>query len=93
MVEGLQQIDSNRVKKADKEVQEENKKKRIKRRIGKKSKNEEDDYCPAGRDSRQQWAEPQSPLFLWRPIKQCRWRRPLIFSTSYFQHYMDTSCN
>ncbi|KAG8292029.1 hypothetical protein J6590_108603 [Homalodisca vitripennis] len=48
MVEGLQQIDSNRVKKADKEVQEENKKKRIKRRIGKKSKNEEDDYCPGG---------------------------------------------
>lgn len=48
MVEGLTDLDKNRIKKADKEVQQENKKKRIKIRLMRKSTNEEADYCPGG---------------------------------------------
>lgn len=48
-IEGLLDIDRNRIRKADKEVQEENKKKRVRRRLQGKRKNEDsEDYCPGG---------------------------------------------
>ena len=50
MVEGLTEIDKNRIKKANKEVEEENKKKRIRRRLLKRKREDIDsaDYCPGG---------------------------------------------
>lgn len=51
-VEGLKTIDRVRILKADKEVNEQNKKKRIRRRLLKRTRDEEDateqDYIPGG---------------------------------------------
>ncbi|KAG8303914.1 hypothetical protein J6590_107057, partial [Homalodisca vitripennis] len=50
MVEGLRNIASERIKRANIEVREENKKKRVRRRHFKKKqeKSESADYCPGG---------------------------------------------
>lgn len=48
MVEGLMKIDEERIQKADKEVREENKKKRVRRRLMMRKREDSDsaEYCP-----------------------------------------------
>ena len=47
MVEGLMKIDEKRIQKADKEVREGNKKKRVRRRLMKRKREDSDsaEYC------------------------------------------------
>ncbi|KAG8275418.1 hypothetical protein J6590_086382 [Homalodisca vitripennis] len=50
MVEGLRNIDNERIKRANIKVREGNKKKRVRRRLLKKKREESEstDYCPGG---------------------------------------------
>ncbi|KAJ8888781.1 hypothetical protein PR048_008273 [Dryococelus australis] len=48
MMDGLKAIDAERRKKADKEVQEENKKKRVRTRLGKRTTEDSESYCLGG---------------------------------------------